>query len=792
MQTVSTELGNDYSVCLCFGSSAVGVTETQPWRTIQKAADTAQAGDAHIVFLGIYNDSIAMEKIITSKKILFLMVLCLLMVLKLSEVSAAILPPEHSINWQPGLPEAIPDYPVSKNVRDFGAMGDGNTNDTQAIQTAINAAPDGTAVLVPEGVYLITASIQIQSSVVLRGEGHQKTTLRLSGGSGTGIRISGGGSERWVDVLSGSKGSYSVEISNASGFSVGDFVLIKQDNDPALFQWGYEGYESYGDRAMGQILRVSQISGNTLTFERPLYLTYKSSLNPKITPRRMVERAGVEDLKLERVDTSGWGRNINLSGAAYSWVRRVWSERTLTAHVQLTEAYGNEIRGNYFNDSYLHSSGGQGYGIRVQNQATDNLIEDNIFNHLRHSMVVTLGATGNVFGYNYSRNPYTSQSPDWLSSDITIHGTYAYLNLFEGNTVQRITIDNVHGTNGPTTLFRNRIEKNLDDIEANISDPDQFGYIEVKENNPNHNIVGNELGIAGSYATKPIELDSSIADTIIVHGNYTYQTGSIEWDPDIADHNLPASYYLTSKPAFFGSLPWPLIGGDLSPNTNKIPAQQRYVDGTYIPSAVVPTPTPSSTPTPLPTATPVPPTPTNTPTPVAPTPTPNPNELIIDNTDAGFSTNFSEDVWQEYARIGGQHYGDSHYYNRQTSTGQDTATWSFTVPRPGTYNVYAWWWEGSWRPTDVPYTVNHLGGSTTVRVSQQTNGGQWNLLGTFDFQEQGSVVVSDDVSSGQDVVADAVRLVYLGPLPIIKGIFFLLLRLLGINLVFCRPQRVAA
>ena len=50
-----------------------------------------------------------------------------------------------------------------------------------------------------------------------------------------------------------------------------------------------------------------------------------------------------------------------------------------------------------------------------------------------------------------------------------------------------------------------------------------------------------------------------------------------------------------------------------------------------------------------------------------------------------------------------------------------------------------------------------------MRVNQQTNGGQWNLLGTFDFQDQGSVVVSDDVSSGQDVVADAVRLVYLGP-----------------------------
>lgn len=149
----------------------------------------------------------------------------------------------------------------------------------------------------------------------------------------------------------------------------------------------------------------------------------------------------------------------------------------------------------------------------------------------------------------------------------------------------------------------------------------------------------------------------------------------------------------------------------------------------------------------------------------APTPTPDPNEFIIDDRDTGFLTSFSQDPWQEYTQVQGQHYGDSHCYNGQIGTGQDTATWLFTVPRPGRYQVYAWWWEGSWRPTDVPYTINHLNGSSTVRVDQQTNGGQWNLLGTFDFQDRGSVMLSDDASSGRDTVADAIRLYYLGALP---------------------------
>lgn len=44
---------------------------------------------------------------------------------------------------------------VMLNVKDFGAKGDGETNDTAAIQCAINACPKGGRVYVPAGVYKI-------------------------------------------------------------------------------------------------------------------------------------------------------------------------------------------------------------------------------------------------------------------------------------------------------------------------------------------------------------------------------------------------------------------------------------------------------------------------------------------------------------------------------------------------------------------------------------------------------------------------------------------------------------
>ena len=54
------------------------------------------------------------------------------------------------------------------NVRDFGAIGDGKTLDTNAIQDAVNACAtnNGGTVFFSSGVYL-SGSIQLQSNVTL-------------------------------------------------------------------------------------------------------------------------------------------------------------------------------------------------------------------------------------------------------------------------------------------------------------------------------------------------------------------------------------------------------------------------------------------------------------------------------------------------------------------------------------------------------------------------------------------------------------------------------------------------
>ena len=66
---------------------------------------------------------------------------------------------------------ASPGEPSPLNVRDFGAKGDGQTDDTAAFQQALDAAAKagGGAVFAPRGSYFFAGHLNIPSAVTLRG-----------------------------------------------------------------------------------------------------------------------------------------------------------------------------------------------------------------------------------------------------------------------------------------------------------------------------------------------------------------------------------------------------------------------------------------------------------------------------------------------------------------------------------------------------------------------------------------------------------------------------------------------
>ena len=105
--------------------------------------------------------------------------------------------------------------------------------------------------------------------------------------------------------------------------------------------------------------------------------------------------------------------------------------------------------------------------------------------------------------------------------------------------------------------------------------------------------------------------------------------------------------------------------------------------------------------------------------------------------------------------------------------GADQASWLFSIPTAGSYNVFAWYPASSGNATDSPFTVNHALGSTTIPVNQRLNGGQWYPLGEFQFNDGDySVVLTDDASNGR-VVADGIRIEHVdNPPQVLKADFY--------------------
>jgi len=111
-----------------------------------------------------------------------------------------------------------------------------------------------------------------------------------------------------------------------------------------------------------------------------------------------------------------------------------------------------------------------------------------------------------------------------------------------------------------------------------------------------HTFIGNVLGVSGgmggwTYDKGIWELgydpsqwdqdpDPKVLSTTLRDGNFDYLTNSVHWDR--VAQALPDSLYLSGKPAFFGSNPWPWVDGSNStlPLPGTLPARTRFDAGT--------------------------------------------------------------------------------------------------------------------------------------------------------------------------------------------------------------------
>lgn len=520
-----------------------------------------------------------------------------LIILSCLSASATIIESTNRITWQPGV---MGDIPVINNqtndVTDFGAVGDGVTDDRIAILAAISAAANDTAVYFPAGTYLVGSCISITKRVVLRGAGHTSIikSRSPSGGDNSTIRFDGSGSSTDLFFTNYVAGTTNIALKSASGYAVGDWLHITQSNDTA---WAYGNLEDTGGQVMRQHVRVHAIANTTnITIDRPLYWEYKTLLGAFSSRQSsMLTNVGVENLKIDCYSNALYA--IRFIKCANSWIRGVMITNTGDHGLQLYSSARCTIRSNQLYAPIKDNS--SRYGVQMSTYCTDNLVDDNIIDGWSSGVLIQ-GSAGNVVAYNYCHRGFeTTAITDNSRYSFIVHGTFANFNLFEGNVGARLSVDDVWGCNIRNVFARNWA-RSLHLNETNAFTTGSLIAAEIERTNKYNSFVGNVFNYPGQTGLSPWLLGRSphiptdAAETAALnlrHGNFNFITNSVEWDSGVADQDVPDSYYLSAAPAWFGALSWPPIGPDVANSTNTyatnnltyplIPAQARYLGISY-------------------------------------------------------------------------------------------------------------------------------------------------------------------------------------------------------------------
>ncbi|MDZ4859538.1 MAG: glycosyl hydrolase family 28-related protein [Candidatus Hydrogenedentes bacterium] len=273
----------------------------------------------------------------------------------------------------------LPALAVTHNVRDFGAVGDGKTDDTEAFQRALAEVKEG-VILVPEGRYVITNFLAIDKpNLVLRGEDPAKSILycpkplndikenwgattsgqRTSNYSWSGgfISIRGSFQSKPLANISGpaKRGARTVIVDDGTGLSVGQEVELRQVDDVgnSLANHLYSGdprisMEKIGGRTQASLVaRITKIDGAEVTLDRPLRCDVDAAWKPtlhRFDPT--VTESGIENLRFEFPNTPYQGHftELGFNAIAFAETAHCWARNI---HIHNADS-GGFISG-YFN-----------------------------------------------------------------------------------------------------------------------------------------------------------------------------------------------------------------------------------------------------------------------------------------------------------------------------------------------------------------------------------------------------------------------------------------------------------
>jgi hypothetical protein len=146
------------------------------------------------------------------------------------------------------------------NVRDYGAVGDGSTDDSPAIQAAIDAAEAGSALVFEKKVYKLNTGLFFAKSIGIEGNG-ATLLLNPAGTPPQNVHLFftstwGSPLATWAQTISADTNSLSVAISTGS-LAAGDTIYLELGQDP----------NDAGEQHFVTICKVLSNDGSTVTID---------------------------------------------------------------------------------------------------------------------------------------------------------------------------------------------------------------------------------------------------------------------------------------------------------------------------------------------------------------------------------------------------------------------------------------------------------------------------------------------------------------------------------------------
>ncbi len=271
----------------------------------------------------------------------------------------------------------------------WGAIADGSTDSTSAVEAAAAAVPENSNIFFGPGTYRITSAIVISKAVNLIGAGRNVSILDLSevaASSNYAFEIKG----EITAINSALTGDAAisqadVDVVDGSLFTAGDWVRVRSEGE----------FNEQDETHLGELRVVEGVAGDTLTLTEDLadtYLTADTATVDKVTMLDGVEIRGLKVLGRGVGDGSHWfGLRISQATNVYvhdCWFTDCYSQSIILLDVVTFGVYNNTIKNSF--------RVGLGYGVAPANASRDGYVNSNNGTNCRHFFTTGANSTYGV------------------------------------------------------------------------------------------------------------------------------------------------------------------------------------------------------------------------------------------------------------------------------------------------------------------------------------------------------------------------------------------------------------